>query len=168
MPYSKKILSNKVPVHRIRELIEDMLRRWGVSGIYWSEDYDSGVVSLRFRWKKDSNQDVFFIARLSLDIATNEDLRKEAMDMRASPPKFSQIKYDRLLNKRGKREHRLLHNFLCEVFSAIEEDVVSAEQFFFPYLEDAEGVTLHERIGPVMSQLTSMSLFKALESTDDK
>lgn len=151
-----------VTIGRTREQIDTLLRKWGVSGVQWEDNYNDGNVTLRFRW---SSGETDFVARYKLDLEPDEQIREQAIDLRNK--KFSENKYERLLKERGKREHRLLFAFLKNVFEAVDSGVISAEAVFLPWLEDATGKTLYERIKPAMHQLGSSSLPKALAAAEE-
>ena len=146
-----------VSVAKSRELIESTLRRWGVSGVSWSDDFDESAVILRFRW---NNDEVVFVARFILQLPTDENLKEVAIDGRTN--RFSTNKFEKLCEERGRREHRLLAMFLKNTFEAVEEGIINAEQVFLPWLEDKDGVTVAERLGPIMNQLPKSSLKKML------
>jgi len=153
-----------VSITKTREEIDTILKKWGVDGIQWEDDFENGIVNLRFRWKKD---DTRFVVRYRLEIDSEEKLRENAVDGRSNNKKFSEKKYNRLLAERGKKEHKLLAAFLRNTLEAVEQKIVTAEAVFLPWLEDAEGVTVFERIEPVINQLGSAPLHKALKANDD-
>lgn len=159
----KAYAGTSVTIGRTREEIDLILREWGVKGVQWEDDFESGCVTLRFRWKNDDG--IEFVARYRLEMENDEQIRDEAIDKRNG--KFSQAKYERLLKEQGKREHRLLLNFLKNVFEAVSEGIISAEAVFLPWLEAGDGLTIYERIKPAMNQLGSSSLTKALASSSD-
>lgn len=148
-----------VSVAKSRELIENTLRKWGVSGVAWSDDFDESAVVLRFRW---NNNDTVYVARFILQLPTDEELREIAIDGRTN--RFSTNKFEKLCEDRGRREHRLLAMFLKNTFEAVEEGIIAAEQVFLPWLEDKNGVTVAERLGPIMHQLPKSSLKNMLTS----
>ena len=61
----------------------------------------------------------------------------------------------------------MLFYMLKSLFEAVEEGLMVPEQVFLPWIEDVEGITIFERIGPVMGELTGASLPKALEGEVD-
>lgn len=147
-----------VSIGRSREQIDALLRDWGVSGVQWEDDFEEGLVNLRFRWDNDGTQ---YVARYQIPLADDEKLIEQAIDGRSGKP--SEKKLERLKAERGKREHRLLAAFLKNVFESVEEGIIVAEAVFLPWIEDSEGVTVYERLGgDVMKQLGSTSLPKAL------
>jgi hypothetical protein len=149
---------NSVTIAKSREEIDTILRKWGVSGILWEDNFGKGTVSLRFRWK---NDEVEYVARYQIQLDSDEELKELAIDGRSGI--FSQKKLDRLLADRGKREHKNLAAFLKNVFEAVDQGVIDAQAVFLPWLEDGEGRTVYERIGPVMKQMGSMTLPRALK-----
>lgn len=151
-----------VTISRSREEIDTLLRNWGVSGIQWEDDFECGVVNLRFRW---DNEGVHYVARYQIALSSDEELEELAIDGRSGKP--SDKKFERLKADRGRREHRLLAAFLKNVFEAVEQGVINAEAVFLPWLEDSEGRTVYERIGPVMKKMGSLSLPRALSAAED-
>ena len=152
-----------VTIGRSREEIDTLLRNWGVSGIQWEDDFKRGIVNLRFRWDNDG---IHYVARYQIALDSDEELQDIAVDGRSGKP--SEKKFDRLKVERGKREHRVLAAFLKNVFEAVEQGIIDAEAVFLPWLEDSEGRTVYERIGPVMKKIGSMSLPLALNSAKDE
>jgi len=128
-----------------------------VSGIQWEDDFERGVVNLRFRWENDGTH---YVARYQIALDDDEQLREHAIDGRSGKP--SEKKFERLKAERGKREHRILAAFLKNVFEAVEQGIIDAEAVFLPWIEDSEGLTVYERIGPVMKKIGTTSLPKAL------
>ena len=157
--------TTNVSISRTREQIDDILKRWGVGGIQWQDDFDRGRVTLRFRWKNEDDG-IRYVARYHMDFDDEEKLRKKAVDGRTG--KFSEKKFERVQKERGKQEHRVLLNFLKNVFEAVDSGIIDAAQIFLPWLEDVEGVTVYERIGPVMKRLAASTLPNALGPAEDE
>ena len=152
-----------VGIAKSRGDIDNILRRWGVTGISWAEDYTSGIVILRFRWKREEDGQQYS-ARFTIQIQTDKELEENAVDKRSG--RHSEKKHLRLKSMRGKREHRVLFHMLKALFEAVEDGLMVPEQVFLPWIEDADGMTIFERIGPVMGQLTGKPLQLALEEAD--
>jgi hypothetical protein len=152
-----------VAVSRSREQIDDILRKWGVTGIQWEDDYENGLSQLRFRWKREDGTEL--VARFRVDLDSDETLRELAIDQRNG--QFSDKKYDRVKAERGKREHRVLLNLLKNMFEAIEEGIMPAEALLLPWLEDATGKTVYDKIEPQLHQLASQPLVKALVAGEE-
>jgi hypothetical protein len=159
----KAYQDTSVSINKSREEIDKILMKWGVVGIQWEDHFDSGVAQLRFRWKRDDGS--VLTARFRVALASEEDLRKAAIDKRSG--KFSQKKYDREKAVRGKREHRLLLNLLKNVFEAIEGGIMHPEQVLLPWLEDVEGQTVYDKLAPRLSMLADNPLHKALAPAED-
>lgn len=160
---AKKAYSNtKVSVSKSREDIEYILRKWEVTGVSWFDDYQEGITILRFKWERD---DRVFVAKFPLQVESDEKLEGLAIDGRNG--QFSEKKFERLQKERGKREHRLLYMFLKNTFEAVNDGIIRAENVFLPWLEDAKGFTVAERLGPIMGRLTEESLPKMLGAPDD-
>ena len=153
-----------ISVAKSRGDIDAVLRKWGVTGISWGEDYDSGIVVLRFRWKREDDGQQY-AARFTIQIKTDKELEEESIDNRSG--RYSEKKHLRLKNARGKREHRVLFFMLKSLFEAVEDGLMVPEQVFLPWIEDVDGLTVFERIGPVMGQLTGSTLPKALKEASE-
>ncbi len=154
-----------VAIGRSREEIDEILRKWGVGGIQWEDDFDEGYASLRFKWKRDGDEGAVLVARFRLDMETEETLLELAIDKRTK--QFSDKKYDRLKADRGKREHRILLNLLKTMFEAIEDGIMPPEALLLPWLEDSTGKTVYEKLEPSLNQLSSVPLHKALTAGDE-
>ncbi len=152
-----------VTIARSREEIDSILKKWGVSGIQWEDDFKNGIVNLRFRWEKDEIQ---YVARFQIALDNDQELLDLSIDGRSG--KHSDKKFSRLKIERGKREHRILAAFLKNVFEAVAQGIIEAEAVFLPWIEDGEGFTVYERIGPVMKQMGKMTLPKALNPSSDE
>lgn len=152
-----------VTIRRSREEIDSLLKNWGVSGIQWEDDFERGIVNLRFRWE---NDDTKHVARYTVALDDDEKLREAAIDGRSGKP--SEKKFERMKAERGKREHRVLAAFLKNVFEAVEQGIIDAEAVFLPWLEDSEGFTVYERLAPVMKKIGSIPLPKALNPGNGK
>jgi len=153
-----------VAVSKSRENIDEIIRKWGVSGIQWEDDYEKGFATLRFRWKRDD--DTTLVARFRVELDSDEDLRELAIDKRNN--QFSEKKYERIKMDRGKREHRILLNLLKNMFEAIDEGIMPAEALLLPWLEDSEGMTVYDKLEPRLHQLATTPLHKALASPEDE
>lgn len=157
---SKAYSQTTVSISKSRESIDAILTKWGVSGIQWEDNFDVGYVQLRFRWKRNDKAEL--VARFKMDIDSDEKLRERAIDQRSG--RFSEKKYQRELLSRGKREHRTLFHMLKSLFEAIDDGILSAEALFLPWIEDADGRTVYEKVAPHMDQLAYEPLQKALTS----
>ncbi len=153
-----------VSVSKSRDEIDGILKAWGVVGIQWEDDLEGDIVNLRFRWKREDDSQL--VARFSISLEGDEEIRELAIDGRSG--KFSENKYEKLKQEQGKREHRLLANFLKNAFEAIEQGIIPAEALLMPWLEDSSGKTLYDRIEPIMGQLASQPLHKALAAAKDE
>ena len=151
-----------VAITRSRKEIDDILKEWGVKGIQWEDNFDTGETTLRFRWKREVD-DSELVARFHVAIPSDDKLKELAIDKRTSG-KFSQKKFERLKLERGKKEHRVLASFIKNAFEAINEGIIPAEALLMPWLEDATGKTVYDKVEPVLGQLASSPLHMALKS----
>ncbi len=152
-----------VAISKSRDGIDQILRRWGVAGIQWEDHFDTGLVNLRFRWKREDGSEL--VARFRIEVDSEESLRERSIDQRNG--QFSQKKYDRERLIRGKREHRILLNLLKNMFEAIEEGIIPAEALLLPWLEDADGQTVYDKLSPSLGKLATMPLHKALAAAKE-
>jgi hypothetical protein len=140
-----------VPVGRTRGEIDTLLREWKCDQLQWSDDYQRGRVCLRFVWTHDKTT---YVARFNLQLATEEQMRKEAIDQRDSSGKrIAETKLARLHASRGQQEHRVLLLWLKAALNAVEAGIVDAAAIFLPFLEDREGVTVAEMALPRLHTL---------------
>jgi len=160
MPRKKRAYGDTtVAISKSREQIDRLLRAWEVTGVQWEDDYENGCAQLRFRWKKEGCKDEF-VARFRVDFDSEESIREQSKDLRSG--QFSEKKHKRLLADRGKREHRILLNLLKNMMEAIEEGIIPAEALLLPWLEDAAGMTVYEKIEPRLAQISQTTIQKAL------
>ena len=147
-----------IAVSKSREAIDNILRAWGVSGIQWEDQFDEGTVQLRFRWRRESGNEL--VARFRIDVDGEEELKEQAIDKRSG--QISERKYNLAKLNQGKREHRLLLNLLKNMFEAIEEGIIPAEALLLPWIEDVEGNTVYDKVAPNIDKLSVAPLHKAL------
>lgn len=153
-----------VSVSKSRSDIDKILKLWGVSGIQWEDDFEAGQATLRFKWTRETGK--VLVARFRIMLDSDADLKEEAVDKRNG--KFSQKKYERLLTQRGNREHRVLAAFIKNAFEAIEDGIITAEALLMPWLEDSTGATVYEKVEPVLDELASAPLHRALTPSKGK
>ena len=158
---SRAYAETTVAVSKSREQIDNILLKWGVSGIQWEDQFDMGLAQLRFRWRRDDDHEL--VARFRVEVDSEESLKEKAIDQRSG--QFSKKKYDRLRLARGKREHRILLNLLKNMFEAIEEGIIPAEALLLPWIEDVDGNTVYDKLSPSLHQLASTPLHKALAAS---
>jgi hypothetical protein len=137
-----------VPIGRSRGEIDKLLRDWGASAIQWSDEYDLDRVTLRFIWTSHGTR---FMARFTLKLRTRKELEPAALDGRTG--QVSEGKIQRLLNDRGKQEHRVLLLWIKAALNAVDLGIVSAEELFLPFLEGADGKTVGEVAMPRLVKL---------------
>lgn len=152
-----------VSVAKSRGEIEKLLRTWGANQMQWSDDFNEGQVMFRFFWKHGDQE---YTARFMLDLPTADALRETCVHARGG--RFLQSKFDKEMERRGMVEHRELALLLKAIFVAVERGIITAEQVFLPFLEGADGVTVSERILPVLSKLLTPRGSKALLAAASK
>lgn len=138
----------KVPISRSRAEIDKLLRRWKVEGIQWTDEFSLDRVVLRFAFPHEGKR---FGAKFVVRLPSAQDLRPEAIH--GSTGRLIPEKLQKLLDARGKQEHRLLLLWLTAAFNAVAGGLVPVEQLFLPFLEDSKGRTLGEILGPKLGAL---------------
>ncbi len=135
---------SRVPVARTRGAIEDLLRQWGAAGLQWTDDYDVGRVTVRFRWPWEGTE---LQARISMVRPTDDEIRAEY----ARPPSADQVA--RRADQRWRTRHRQLLLLLRAQLNAVEAGITTAVEVFLPYLENAAGETVAELVTPQLQAL---------------
>lgn len=147
---SKFAEGTTVPVAKSREEIQRVLQNWGAAQVTWGDDYERGAVLLRFVWLQKATAHRFqarFIVRLQPVLA----LRKLAGETSWARP--NEVRLQKLMEARGKQEHRVLLLWLKAAFNAIELGLITAEELFLPFMESADGRTVSEMALPGIANL---------------
>lgn len=139
------------------DTIDDLLRRWGALGIQWTDEFDQDRATLQFIWPQGPNK---YMARFSVKLPSKADLKEHAIDNRSGS--VSENKLYKLMQARGKQEHRVLALWLKAAFNAIETGVVTAETLFLPFLVGKDGQTVAEVAIPRLTQLVTSDASKLL------
>lgn len=140
----------QVPVSRSRGEIDKILRAWGATGVAWADEFELGMASLHFKWRRESDGMVF-AAKLSIRLPTDAQLREKARHARSGD--FLPSKFDSLCDARGRREHRVLVLWLKAAFNAIDVGIIDAEQLFLPFMVGGDGRTVAEVALPAIGGL---------------
>jgi len=151
-----------VPVSKSRGEIDRLLRSWGAQGIQWTDDFEHDRIMLRFIWPRGEQR---FMARLAVRLPGRKDLEAGAIDGRSG--RVSPGKLERLMEERGKREHRILVLWLKAALNAVDVGLVSAEELFLPFLEDRNGKTVAEIALPRLGALLEGSAKRLLPSASE-
>ena len=151
----------QVPIARSRAEIDVLLRRWGADGIQWTDDFARDLVSLRFVWPR---RDQRFMARFDIRLPSREDLEPEAIDRRTR--RISPTKLADLMERRGRREHRVLALWLKAALNAVECGIVEAEALFLPFLQDHNGKTFAEIALPRLGKMLTGSAVALLPAPE--
>jgi len=139
-----------VPISRSRDEVQKLLRQWEADAIRWTDDFAQDRVMLEFVWAHNGAR---YSARFALQLPNATMLRPSAVDGRTR--RFSEAKMRKLMEARGKREHRTLLLFLKGAFEAVEEGIITAEQLFLPFLVGRDGRTVSEVLLPKITALLS-------------
>ncbi len=146
-----------VPISRSRGEIDKLLRAWQAQGIQWTDDYEHDRVQLRFLWPRGDKR---FMARFSIHLPTSKDLEPEARW--GGKGRLIPEKLERLMEGRGRREHRVLALWLKAALNAVDSGLVDAETLFLPFLEDRNGKTIAELALPRLGMLLEGSAARLL------
>ena len=152
-----------VSVGRSRGELDDLLRTWGCHGIRWTDDYRAGRVVLEFTW---DHEGLEYLARFSLEMPTEDELREEARDGRSR--KFSDARYRKLVEARGRREHRVLVLWIKAALNAVDSGIVSAAALFLPFLVGGNGETVAEVALPRLPRLLEGSAARLLPPPQER
>lgn len=125
-----------VPIARSRGEIDKLLRSWGATGIQWTDEFERDRVMLRFVWARG---DARFTARFEINLPTATSLEPQARHGRSG--QLLPDKMRRLLEARGKHEHRLLLLWIKAALNATDAGIVPAEVLFLPFIEVKAGST---------------------------
>jgi hypothetical protein len=147
-----------VSIGRSRGQIDDLLRAWGCTGTSWTDDWESGVAVLQFRWRR--AEDEVYLARFTLRLPSEEQLRQRARHERTG--KVLDTKLAKLRKEAGQQEYRVLFIWLNGAFNAVEAGIVTAETVFLPFLVGNDGRTVAEVALPRMKHLLSAAGAQAL------
>jgi hypothetical protein len=128
-----------VSVAKSRGEIDKLLQEWGATGVQWTDEWDTGTITLRFQWPHKAN---LFRARMSLSTPPEDELRLEACNKNTGVFSFAKMK--KLQAARGKQEHRLLFILIKATLNAVDAGVITDVEAFLPYLEGNDGRTVGE------------------------
>jgi hypothetical protein len=141
-----------VPVARSRGEIDALLRGWGATGIQWTDDFANNRVTVRFAWP---HEGATYMARFGIKLPSRDDLAAKCTHARTG--KLREAYLAKLMEARGKREHRLLLLWLKAALNAVEAGVVEATTLFLPFLEGKTGRTVAEEAVPRLQILGTSS-----------
>lgn len=142
-----------VPVAKSRAEIDKLLRDWGADSVQWSDNYGSDEVTLRFAWKG-------FITRFNVKLEAQQSVAGRALNERTG--EVSPVKLEKLMDARGKHEHRLLLLWIKAALNACEAEIVAPEAIFLPFLEGKDGQTVAETAIPKLAMLVTSTATKLL------
>lgn len=147
-----------VPISRSRGEIDQLLRSWGAQGIQWTDDYEHDRVMLRFVWPRGDQR---FMARFAVHLPGREKLQEEAKGAYGT---IREAYLEKLMQGRGRREHRVLALWLKACLNAVNDGLVDAETLFLPFLEDKNGKTIAEIALPRLGVLLEGSATRLLQA----
>ena len=157
-----------VLIESSRSEINRLLLKWECSKIAWSDEYDVGLASLRFLWKKDGQA---FAALLQIKIPSDDEIRgwdECFWNNDPSSKRFMQSKFERLRDVRGQQEHRVLLIWLKACFNAVEIGIVKPEEIFLSFLQGTDGKTIGQLLLPHISRLLEGPTTRLLTVTESE
>lgn len=141
-----------VSISRSREDIGRLLTDWGCTGLQWTDDFRSGRAMLQFTW---SHHDVDYLARFVIKVPSEAQLREQAVHL--TTRKFLPVKFAALQRDAGRREHRVLFNWIRAALNAIDEGIIEPERIFLPFLVGTDGRTVADVAIPNMRKLVGQT-----------
>lgn len=142
-----------VPVSKSRAEIDKLLRDWGADGVQWSDHFSESRVVLRFTWKG-------LTARFDVELESEASLRGKALNQKTG--QVSDVKLQKLLDGRGRHEHRLLLLWIKAALNACEAGMVAPEAIFLPFFEGKDGHTVAEVAVPKLPMLIETNAARLL------
>lgn len=142
----------QVAISRTREEIARLLTQWGCSGLQWTDDFKLGRAMLQFTWE---HEGASYLARFVIMVPSEEELRTQAKH--ATTGKFLPARFAQLQRDSGRREHRVLFNWIKAALNAVSEGIIEAERIFLPFLVGKDGRTVADVALPNMKKLLGHS-----------
>lgn len=153
----------EVAISRSREHIGRLLQEWSCERIGWMDDFAQGRVLLQFvipRLAPDGKEAVAYPVQFGITLIEEATIRRHATGARG----LSEVRYRDLMEKRGRREHRVLHLWIKAAFEAVKEGIVPFEAIFLPFFVRDDGATVAESVLPHLPKIMGMPAAKLLTS----
>lgn len=150
-----------VSVTKSRGEIDDLLRAWHCDGIRWTDNFRDGVVTLEFTWSRDG---VDYLARFTLQLPTEEEMRTRAIDLRTR--RVSDVKLRKVREAAGRHEHRVLLLWLKAALNAVAAGLIDPATIFLPFLVGRNGQTVAEAALPRLAKLLEGSALALLPAPE--
>jgi hypothetical protein len=118
---------------------------------------------LQFTWDHDG---AAYLARFVITVPSDAELRAQSLHARTD--KFLPARFAQLQRDAGRREHRVLFNWIKAALNAVEEGIVDAERIFLPFLVGKDGRTVADVALPNMRKLLGNSAQALLPDLSDQ
>jgi hypothetical protein len=151
----------EVAISRSREQITQLLCEWSCEQIGWLDDFAKDRVLLQFvvpRIVPGTKDAIAFRAQFSIKLEPDAKLRLKATGARG----FSDVRYADLMNRRGRREHRVLFLWIKAALEAVTEGIVPFEALFLPFLVREDGITVADAVMPMLHKALGAPAAKML------
>ena len=151
----------EVAIERSRDQITKLLREWNTEGIGWLDDFAHDRVLLQFvipRLVPGKTEAVAYKAQFAIQLEPDADIRKAATGARG----FSDVRYQDLLNRRGRRQHRVLFIWIKAALEAVTEGVVPFEAIFLPFFVREDGTTVADAALPHLAKMLGAPINRML------
>lgn len=140
-----------VSVASSRLQIDELLRAWKAAGVQWTDNWENDRVEVRFLLRYEKH---LLRARFALQLPAIKTVREQAT-VRGT---FSETKFRRLMDHRGRQEHRILHLWLKAAFNAVAAGIVDVTTLFMPFIEAEDGRTVGEVMMPSLGKMAAKAL----------
>lgn len=139
-----------VSVDKSRSEIRKLLTAWGAASVSFEDDIESDQAHLRFAWRAAADHPLLRV-RLTIHLPPAEDLKALAVNRKTGAT--SDAKLRKLLDQRGRREHRVLLLKLKADFEAAALGLLTVQEMLLPFLEFGDGRTVGEVVTPRLARL---------------
>jgi hypothetical protein len=150
-----------VAIARSREQIDKLLREWKCEGVAWMDHWCEDSVELQFKLLRlgpDGKNPVVYVARFRMHLEPETEIRNRCRGTRG----FQDAKFREAMERRGRREHRLLFLWLKAALEVVEEGIITPEALFMPFFVCKDGRTVYEASVENMPKLISQPAHRLL------
>ena len=150
-----------VAISKSRQDIQDLLLRWSCQDLGWLDRFDMGIVLLQFvipRKTPGKNEAILYRAQFSITLETEAKIRLRCTGARG----LAEGRFRDAMNRRGRREHRVLYLWLKAALEAVTEGIIPFEAIFLPFFVREDGRTVHEVALPFLPKMMAGSIARML------
>jgi hypothetical protein len=151
--------STAVPVERSKQAIRDLLIKFGARGVQFSEDFETGLINVRFAKNVDGTMRTVSVTMRVPDPPRQKRPRRHAWSRhgRTIMPKTDAIRREQM----ARATYRALHYWIKSQYEAVQFGLFSFEDAFLSHFEwmlDGRATTVGKIILP---RLPSSNLLAA-------